>query len=210
MMGREARTPLSMLLPPPPCEPRQQEWLAELLEQFRGLHADVAEATQQAHRAEAPWRDRRQAGYLFEPGAKVWLYGPKLHPGRSSKLEANHWTGPWIVEKRVSDHVYKIERDVTTQIVNVDRLRPYVDLDPVRFPREERADSSDSESTDSDDSEVDHQDARPCDVNDGEGDGSGEEAGPEPLPDYRTPLTSRAQRAKHTPRRLADYDVSFE
>jgi transposase InsO family protein/predicted aspartyl protease len=208
MMGREARTPLSMLLPPPPCEPRQQEWLAELLEQFRGLHADVAEATRQAHRAEAPWRDRRQAGYLFEPGAKVWLYGPKIHPGRSSKLEANHWTGPWIIEKRVSDHVYKIKRDVTTQIVNVDRLRPYVDLDPARFPSEERADSSDSESTDSESSEADDEDARQSYNNGEEGGECDEEAGPEPLSDNHTPLTSRAQRARRTPRRLDDYDVS--
>jgi hypothetical protein len=208
MMGREARTPLSMLLPPPPGEPRQQEWLVELLEQFRSLHAEVAQATQQAHRAEAPWRDRRQTGYLFEAGTKVWLYGPKLHPGRSSKLEANHWTGPWIIEKRISDHVYKIKRDVATQVVNVDRLRPYVDLDPARFPREERADSSDSESNDSEGSEADDQVARQSDADEEEGNGRGEGARSEPLYDGHTPLTSRAQRARHPPRRLDDYDVS--
>jgi hypothetical protein len=39
MMGRKARTPLTMLVPPPPDEPRKQSpWLQELMEQFRDLH----------------------------------------------------------------------------------------------------------------------------------------------------------------------------
>jgi hypothetical protein len=51
MMGREARTPLTMLVPPPPDEPREQSpWLQELMEQFRDLHADVATLTLQPSR----------------------------------------------------------------------------------------------------------------------------------------------------------------
>jgi hypothetical protein len=149
IMGREARTPLTMLVPPPPDEPREQSsWLHELMEQFRNLHANVAVLKQQTHQAEALWRYRRQRGFHFEPGAQVWLWVARTRSGRSPQ----RWTGPWTVDARFSDVVYKISREgQSPQVINVDRIRPYLQLDPIRFPSDETDSGDSSESSESDD-----------------------------------------------------------
>jgi hypothetical protein len=226
MMGREARTPLTMLVPPPPDESREQSpWLQELMEQFRDLHADVAVLTQQAHRAEAPWRDRRQRGFRFEPGAQVWLWAARTRPGRSPKMEAQRWTGPWTVDARFSDVVYKISREgQSPQVINVDRIKPYLQLDPIRFPSDETDSGNSSESSESDDeNERPYKREQPYVVDEAdderrwisgneeelhEGEGDREQSPDDDEVIHRTPVTSRAQRARHAPRWLQGYDRS--
>jgi hypothetical protein len=228
MMGREARTPLTMLVPPPPDEPREQSpWLQELMEQFRDLHTDVAVLTQQAHQAEAPWRDRRQRGFHFEPGAQVWLWAARTRPGRSPNMEAQRWTGPWTVEARLSGVIYKISREgQSPQVINIDRIRPYLQLDPIRFPSDETDSGDSSESSKSDDeNELPYEREQPHVVDEAdderrwisdneeelhEGEGDREQSPDDDEVIHRTPVTSRAQRLRHSPRRLADFDVSFE
>jgi hypothetical protein len=210
MMGREARTPLTMLVPPPPGEPKESEWLQELLEQFREVHADVADLTQQAHRAEAPWRDRRQRGFRFEVGAKVWLYTAKKVVGQSSKLDAQRWTGPWTVEARISDCVYKVKRAGSddVQVISVDRLRPYYELDSTRFPRDSdsEAETSCDESSDS----VDEGDTPPpSEIMQPDADAL-DEPDRTARDDVTVAVTSRAQRHRRQPARLRDYVMCSE
>ena len=181
-----------------------------MLFRSREVHADVADLTQQAHRAEAPWRDRRQRGFRFEVGAKVWLYTAKKVVGQSSKLDAQRWTGPWTVEARISDCVYKVKRAGSddVQVISVDRLRPYYELDSTRFPRDSdsEAETSCDESSDS----VDEGDTPPpSEIMQPDADAL-DEPDRTARDDVTVTVTSRAQRHRRPPARLRDYVMCSE
>jgi hypothetical protein len=154
----------------------------------------------------------------------VWLWAARTRPGRSPKIEAQRWTGPRTVEARYSDVVYKISREgQSPQVISVDRIRPYAQLELNRYPRDDEGSSSSSESSDSDDrddEDVDDVLERPEVVThapDVREELSDEERNEEQLSDdgdviHHTPrydqalVTSRAPRTRRAPQWLQDYD----
>ena len=169
MFGREATTPATLLAPQAPDAEPRHEWVDGLHQRFRDTYRLVVEATQASQRVTQRYANRRQKNMAFKKGDLVWLYEPKPRKGRSPKLNAEKWTGPWTIEKVISACVYLIKWQNTqkTRIVNVDRLVPYVTRDNNRFPPENADDvnrQSDDE-IDSDRDDVDNE-SQSADVRD--------------------------------------------
>jgi hypothetical protein len=75
--------------------------------------------------------DGKIKGNLFQVGEKVWLFTSRRRKGISPKLQS-YWTGPYVVEQRLSDVTNVIVKTPgrVKQIVHFNRLKPY-------FSREE-------------------------------------------------------------------------
>ena len=128
MLGREVATPIT-LLAGSPNEEQTVPWVVDLRHKFEDTYRLVVETTRAAQRSTKMYADRRQRGFNFDEGQLVWLYDPKPRRGVPHKLDANKWSGPWIVAKKISPCVYLILRrpgDRAGRVVNVDRLQPYV------------------------------------------------------------------------------------
>lgn len=59
-------------------------------------------------------------------GDAVWLHDPTKKKGLSRKLR-NHWIGPFLIVKKISDVTYKIQESPRSKpkVVHSDRLKPY-------------------------------------------------------------------------------------
>jgi hypothetical protein len=143
MLGREVATPVTLLTRLPNEQP-VVPWVDGLRRRFEETYRTVIETTKTAQRATKTYADRRQKGIEFDEGQLVWLYDPKPHRGQPHKLDANKWSGPWTVAKKLSFCVYLILRnptDKTGRIVNVDRLKPFIPRPEALLPRWEDASS---------------------------------------------------------------------
>lgn len=62
----------------------------------------------------------------FQEGDLVWLYNPKRQKGLSPKLQLD-WEGPYTIDNKINDVVYRISRNPRTRkkVVYIDRLTPY-------------------------------------------------------------------------------------
>jgi hypothetical protein len=138
MLGREVSTPTSLLIPLPPSDETSQQlpWIESLHNNFQNMYSKVVETTKQSQRFQKTSHDKRQKGYKFLEGDLVQLSDPKPCKGRSYKLDAQRWNGPFRVEKRLSEVVYLVKRSgaKSGRIVNVDRLAPFVERNTQRFP----------------------------------------------------------------------------
>ena len=135
MLGREVTTPLTLLAPPPPDDLQDEPWIIQMRKQIRDTYDLVADTTRLSHRADTPYTDRRQKGYVFSENDLVWLYESKARKGVTKKLDAKRWTGPWRIVRVVSTCVYAIKNisTGTSRVVNVDRLAPYRQRQPEQF-----------------------------------------------------------------------------
>ena len=134
MLGREVATPVILLAGSPNTE-QVVPWVADLRRKFEDTHRLVVETTKAAQRSTKLYADQRQKGFNFDEGQLVWLYDLKPRRGVLHKLDANKWSGPWVVAKKISLCVYLILRrpdDKASRVVNIDRLQPYVPR-PVRL-----------------------------------------------------------------------------
>ncbi len=112
------------------------------------LRRTILEAHEYArqHSARSVIRSRRN--YLgdhrsFEIGDLVWLFTPRLQPGRGKKF-SNFYSGPWQVIKRLNKVCYKLSpranwlrRD--QPVATIDRIKPFVcseedNLDDLSIP----------------------------------------------------------------------------
>jgi hypothetical protein len=135
MLGREVRTPLSLLVPWPQGTPTSTDWTTGLKQRFEEAHQSAVESAQASHRAEQPRLDRRQKGLTFQDKDLVWLWDPKPSDTVSHKLRSN-WSGPWQVIRVITGCTYTIQRigSAKSRTVNVDRMLPYVERSAIRFP----------------------------------------------------------------------------
>jgi hypothetical protein len=67
---------------------------------------------------------------VFKTGVKVWLFTPVLDSSTKRKL-SNYWSGPWTVEEKLTDLLYRIaphnewQTWMKVQVVGIDRLKLY-------------------------------------------------------------------------------------
>ncbi|GBN44533.1 hypothetical protein AVEN_273602-1 [Araneus ventricosus] len=61
----------------------------------------------------------------FKEGNLVWMYNPKRRRGLSPKLQQN-WEGPYTVDKKLNDVVYRVQRspNANQKIIHINRLAP--------------------------------------------------------------------------------------
>jgi predicted metal-dependent hydrolase len=72
MLGRELKTSVTLLAPPVPNQEADVDWVERQKTLIRETFAKVIERTQASHRAEVPRLYKRQKGYAFKTGDKVW------------------------------------------------------------------------------------------------------------------------------------------
>ena len=89
MLGREVGTPLSLLACSAPGVEASVPLVDDLHRRFSETHRLVVGVTQESHRADRSYTNRRQKGYRFEVGDQVWLYEPKTRKGATPKLDAD-------------------------------------------------------------------------------------------------------------------------
>jgi transposase InsO family protein len=129
MLGREATTPLQLLVPQPPNSAHKTQWVENLHNKFQETYNRVQEHYQREQRYQKKYFDQRQKGYTFKEGDLVLFYEPRPKKGTPYKLNATRWRGPYEIRKRISVAVYVIGLPgaTKTQVVSTARLVPYQD-----------------------------------------------------------------------------------
>ncbi|KZS07387.1 Uncharacterized protein APZ42_028923 [Daphnia magna] len=138
--GREAVLPIDgalnadpNLVPPPDRDP--SEWAVERLQQAR-LEVQAHAAAVQRKQKKGYEEGRREAT-TYLPGEEVLIYKPIRKVEKSEKL-LHRWLGPYTVVRQAipSNYELRLGRTVKTEIVHVERMKPFVDC--VSIPTPER------------------------------------------------------------------------
>lgn len=126
MLGREINTPLSLMAELPPDSPKTTlEYVEELQRRFQSAHKLAREHIKTQQRRQKLNYDKKISGKALKEGDLVWLYLPRTHRGLSPKLQ-RCWTGPFKIEKKLSDVNYVISKPNSRQkqVVHFNRLKP--------------------------------------------------------------------------------------
>ncbi|KAI2646047.1 Retrovirus-related Pol polyprotein [Labeo rohita] len=129
MLGRELRTPSSLLMGRPPDAPDAPpglEYAHQLQDRLQSAHEFARRQALQAGIRQKRAYDHRCTGRDFNAGELVWVYGPKRQKGRSPKLDCA-WVGPCYVVKRLGESIYRVRKKPGghTVVLHRDRLAPY-------------------------------------------------------------------------------------
>lgn len=205
MLGREVRTPLTLLAPPAPGQEATVDWVADLHDNFEQAHKRAVEAMQASYRVARPREERRQKGYKFNVNDLVYVLDVRKPRNVPPKLNANRWTGPWKVLQVISSCVYRVQKEGARRsiIVNVDRLEPYLLPDAQRFPIA-ASEASNGNAADAGEEGDDEQEVNSSVHNRDEQ--SGHTSNAEEM-DNELMVTRRPTRRRRQPTRLKDYVV---
>lgn len=104
-------------------------YVRDLFDRLSGAHAAANTALRAERDRQARHHDLR-AGVVppYDTGSLVWLQVPTRARGLSPKLR-HPWTGPFVITEVLSPTVVRIStpgRRATSDIVNVNRLKPYI------------------------------------------------------------------------------------
>lgn len=131
VFGREASYPLDLLYAVP--HPAPEEY-PDYGSYALALQNRIATAHQWARNNIKGAIERQRRNYhadkkTFLPGERVWLYTPKKPVGVRSKFYV-YWSGPWTIQSKVNDVVFRILPDPSWQrkgpeVVSIDRLKKY-------------------------------------------------------------------------------------
>ena len=132
LFGRDASTSLDLVFGNPPLHPGAYE---DLYDYTRALKNRIGAAHTWARKNMASTLERQRKAYFkdkkaFEVGQFVWLWTPRLQPGQSKKF-AIYWTGPWGIEAKLNEVMYRIKPShlwarKKVETVSVDRLKPFL------------------------------------------------------------------------------------
>ena len=127
VFGRQARVPVDiMYATDKPSETTPGEFATTLQTALENAYSLVRSKTGAKQERQKEFYNRKVHGKPFSPGDQVWLFSPVVPRGKSKKLH-HPWTGPWVVVKRLSDAVYRIQSLAGHRkraVVHFDRLKP--------------------------------------------------------------------------------------
>ena len=128
MLGRELTLPLDVIAESPFTEEEIEESdYAEQLRMRMQLAHDVARNNLKSAAVRQKRNyDRRTCYGGIKEGTFVWLHNPRRKRGLTTKL-CHPWDGPFLVIKRLSDVIFRIQERPhgKLQVVHVDRLKLY-------------------------------------------------------------------------------------
>jgi len=128
MLGREVTLPidLTMLTRPPEGEALNTEYAKKLRENLQSAHEAARKKQSGASRRMKKNYSVKTRGQPLVRGDFVWLFDPTKKKGLSPKLQ-NRWMGPYVVIKKLSDVVYRIQlkKNSKMKVVHFDRLKCY-------------------------------------------------------------------------------------
>lgn len=123
LTGRELRLPLDLLRGPSPCTQNEDTFVGETKRRLEEIHKFVRRKMRLCSERMKSWYDTHSRPLSFVPGEQVWLYAPKRTKGRCPKLQ-KHWEGPYRVQDRLNELIYRVVRSPTAKpkVVHVNRL----------------------------------------------------------------------------------------
>ena len=128
MLGREVTLPVDLMTPPMDVgrvEP-VSDFVGELRSRMQQAHDRARECLHKNSRRQKRNYDRRAKNPCLQEGAFVWMYNPAKRKGTCPKLQLR-WEGPYMILKKLSDVVFRIQRrkGAKPRVVHADRLKPY-------------------------------------------------------------------------------------
>ena len=129
MFGRQARMPIDVMFGTPTDEDSHKspsQHAAELRKHLESAYRRVREQMGHQLERQKDYYDKKVHGKPYSEGDFVWLYSPVVPRGRARKLH-RPWTGPFVVNKKLSDSTYRIQHAQcrrNRQVVHFDRLKP--------------------------------------------------------------------------------------
>ena len=124
-LGREAKLPVDLVIRTPDAEfETQDHGVRHMLSRYNKVYNYYSKRQEGCIRRNA----KRYAGTAhYEIGDEVWYLSSRRVPGKPAKL-TDHWTGPWVVESKVADVLYRIRpKDPNsphkTMTANVSRMK---------------------------------------------------------------------------------------
>jgi hypothetical protein len=130
VFGRDPAQPLDLIFGRPP-DTRDREPDKYVLEMRKRL--DPAQSWARTNIGKYIRRKERRYNAekkVFQTGVKVWLCTPVVYSSTKRKL-SNYWSGPWTVEEKLTDLLYRIvphnewQTWMKVQVVGIDRLKLY-------------------------------------------------------------------------------------
>ncbi len=130
MYGRKARLPIDVMFGPaePPKSYTTGQYMLELNQSLDQAYSLAREKAGLIQRRQKELYDRKIHGQAYKEGDLVWLFNPHVPRGKSKKLH-RFWQGPFTVKKKVSEVVYRIQRQGShsrwsRKVVHFNRLKP--------------------------------------------------------------------------------------
>jgi transposase InsO family protein len=125
--GREATLPIDVMFGSPnETETEASDFVSTLRVNLESAFHDARKSIMAQHQRQKRLYDQRSHGEPYRVRDFVWLYNPKRKKGIATKLSC-HWSGPYMITKRISDIIYRIQtnRMSKPKIVHYDRLKRY-------------------------------------------------------------------------------------
>jgi hypothetical protein len=129
MFGREARIPVNLMIPEPPQEevqPTTSEYAEKLKKRFERTYELTRANTKKASKRYKDYYDANAEDKTYNVGDEVWLHIPFVKKGKNVKL-SRPWQEPYTIVKKISDVVYRIEKDANKRkrlVLHYNRLKP--------------------------------------------------------------------------------------
>ena len=128
MLGREVLLPVDLTVDHPDRgqDGTSVDYAKELRGQIQRAHERAQERAKMSLRRQKKNYDRRATDPGIRKNEFVWLFNPAKRKGVCPKLQLK-WEGPYLVLKKLSDVVFRIQRakGAKPRVVHADRLKPY-------------------------------------------------------------------------------------
>ena len=130
MLGREVSLPLDVMTEAAPeddhHQPNTTDYAEDLRHRLRKADERVRADLNHVKRRQKHHYDRKATKGKASAGDFVWLQSRMRKRGMSKKL-ANRWTGPYLVIKKLSDVIIRIQHSPKSKptVVHLDRTKPY-------------------------------------------------------------------------------------
>ncbi|CAB4039849.1 Retrovirus-related Pol poly from transposon 412 [Paramuricea clavata] len=156
VFGRETRIPVDLMTPEPPqaeVPPTTSEYAEKLRKRFERTYELTRVNTKKSSERYKDYYDAKAKDTTYNVGEKVWLYVPFVKKGKNLKL-SRPWRGPYTIVKKISDVVYRIEKNANKRnrlVVHYNRLKPCFERPlkslPNRPPNETKLQSKETTET---------------------------------------------------------------
>ena len=128
MLGREVDLPVDLIYPAPESEPPAScnEYVLDLQNRMLKVHELARSSLVEAGQKQKRLYDRKISQYSYSVNDAVWLRVYVKPRGLSKKLQLR-WEGPFKIIQKISDLVFKIQKNKKSscKIVHFNRLKPF-------------------------------------------------------------------------------------
>ena len=128
MLGREVDLPVDLIYPGPSSESPKScdEYVLDLQNRMLKVHELARSSLIEAGQKQKRLYDRKISQYSYSKNDAVWLRVYVKPRGLSKKLQLR-WEGPFKIIQKISDLVFKIQKNkkASCKIVHFNRLKPY-------------------------------------------------------------------------------------